>query len=161
MIIENGKRLPTITEHGIYGFFGEFRYLSNFHFIKIEIDGIVYPSTEHAYTAYKTQDRNLKKIIAAFPHPRDARAMGQEILLRPDWEQYKVAAMLDCLQRKFANEELSSCLLKTGSLYLEETNNWGDKFWGYCEGGGLNMLGKNLMLVRSFLKSGHKNFVKL
>lgn len=43
-------------------------------------------------------------------------------------------------------------LLATGTRYLEETNTWGDTYWGVCEGKGLNMLGKTLMQVRDELR---------
>jgi len=31
---------------------------------------------------------------------------------------------------------------------LEETNTWGDKYWGVCNGEGENQLGKLLMKIR-------------
>ena len=44
-------------------------------------------------------------------------------------------------------------LLETGDVYLEETNTWGDVFWGVCNGKGENMLGQVLMLIRDELKA--------
>lgn len=165
-----------INEHGIYGFFNEFRFLSNFHLCEILIDGIIYPSSEHAYMAYKTDDVLVKQKIADLEKPSDAKKMGQEIELRPDWEYYRVAAMLNCLHLKFQNSELADMLCATENKYLEETNWWKDRFWGvhkstatkaqleneFSSGslkkeiedrpGGLNMLGKCLMIVRSNLR---------
>ena len=61
--------------------------------------------------------------------------------------------MLRVLRAKFAqNPELAMQLLATGTRYLEETNTWGDTYWGVCEGKGLNMLGKTLMQVRDELR---------
>lgn len=55
---------------------------------------------------------------------------------------------------KFAqNSDLRYRLLRTGDAYLEETNNWGDKFWGVCDGEGENHLGKIIMKVRGAIKN--------
>ena len=45
-------------------------------------------------------------------------------------------------------------LIDTAGLYLEETNDWGDQFWG-VDGTGLNMLGHTLMFVRDFVLPNH------
>ena len=50
-----------------------------------------------------------------------------------------------------ANSDLRDRLLATGHCFLEETNNWGDRFWGVCEGVGENHLGRILMRVRGLL----------
>ena len=34
--------------------------------------------------------------------------------------------------------------------YIEETNHWGDVFWGVCDGVGESNLGKVLMGIREF-----------
>lgn len=39
-------------------------------------------------------------------------------------------------------------LIKTGDAELIEGNWWGDKYWGMCNGEGMNKLGKILMQVR-------------
>lgn len=153
MQIVNGKKLPTVTDTGIYGFFGDYRFLSNYHLIDIEIDGIVYPSSEHAYMAQKTLDEEIRRHIATLPHPADAKKFGQLITLRPDWNGYRLEAMRRVLDVKFKDDVLAQKLLETGNLYLEETNDWGDVFWGFCGGVGKNMLGKTLMAIRSDLRN--------
>jgi len=50
------------------------------------------------------------------------------------------------------SKKLSELLLSTGDKYLEETNNWGDEFWGVCNEVGENNLGKILIRVRKKLK---------
>lgn len=152
-----------VNDQGIYGFFSEYRFLSNFHLCDVVVDGILYPSSEHAYLAYKTDDVAVKQKIADLNKASEAKKMGQEIVLRYDWEYYRVAAMLNCLHIKFKNRTLAEMLLDTGDKYLEETNWWKDKFWGVYKPvdgfqddgvapGGLNMLGKCLMMVRSDLR---------
>ena len=54
----------------------------------------------------------------------------------------------DILKIKYSNEELKQKLLATQNLYLEETNTWGDTFWGVCNGKGYNMLGHLTMAIR-------------
>ena len=151
-----------VNDQGIYGFFLEYEFLSNFHPCEILIDDILYPSSEHAYMAYKTNDRAVKLEIASIEKARDAKKMGQTVQLRPDWEYYKVAAMLNCLHLKFQNSVLADMLCATGNKYLEETNWWKDKFWGVykpveglevSQADGYNMLGKCLMIVRGNLRS--------
>lgn len=142
-----------VTPEGIFGFFEEHRFLSNFEMEPLTVEGITYPSSEHAYMAQKTLDRDLQKVVAETPTCGRVKRLGQSIPLRTDWEFYRVAAMMHVLRIKFQNPRLRDLLLNTGDKYLEETNWWGDRFWGVCEGIGLNMLGKCLMLIRSELTS--------
>ena len=46
------------------------------------------------------------------------------------------------------NLDLKEMLLETKGKYLEETNWWGDKFWGVCNNTGQNQLGQLLMAIR-------------
>lgn len=157
MRIENGTRLPTVTKFGIYGFFGDYRFLSNFEAAPLVLDdGIRYPTSEHAYMALKTLDLDLRREIAALPTPGKARRRGQEIQLRDDWLEFRPHAMLQALRAKFGqNLALQEKLLATAPLYLAEENNWGDRYWGVVNGEGLNMLGKTLVQVRTELLELH------
>lgn len=153
MQVVDGFRKPTVTEKGIYGFFGPYRWLSNYENCYVEVDNIVYSSSEAAYMAQKTLDVDIKKQFSRMS-ASDAKKFGQTIQLRPDWEAYKVLAMTKCLFSKFyQNDDLRLKLIDTGKLYLEETNDWNDKFWGVCNGEGTNMLGHILMYVRDIAQS--------
>ena len=125
------------------------------------MDGEYYPSTEHAYQAAKTLDpderRKFRFRISYFenepkertPTCGEAKKMGSSLEeIRPDWEDVKVQIMTDLIRKKFKNSELREKLLSTGDLYLEETNHWGDVFWGVCNGKGRNVLGNILMQIR-------------
>lgn len=148
----NNIRQPTVTEFGIYGFFGDYRFLSNFQAAPLVLDGIQYPTSEHAYMAEKVLDFDLRRRIAALPKAADAQRFGQTVPLRDGWDAYRPHAMLRVLRAKFAqNPELAQRLLATGQLYLEESNDWHDTYWGVCNGQGLSMLGKTLMQVRNEL----------
>ena len=132
---------------GIYGFSGCYMFLSNFYPTKIEYEGLQYNSTEAAYQSAKTLDKQLRlkftNIIAS-----KAKKLGRQLNLRKDWEQVKVDIMYELLIKKFSNESLKQQLLSTGDKYLEETNYWGDTFWGVSKNKGNNILGKLLMKVR-------------
>ena len=150
IILENIKmtKLP-----GIYGFFGPFRFLSNFHFVDIEWNGIIFPTTEHAYQAAKSNNPDDWKIFANLVKPRDARILGQTIPLDPEWHtRIKFEVMYAINKTKYSNPELRQMLLDTGDAYLEETNHWNDTCWGVCNGIGENYLGLLLMQIRDELK---------
>ena len=50
------------------------------------------------------------------------------------------------------NFALTELLLSTEDSSLVEGNDWNDKFWGVCQGKGLNHLGRILMKVRKEVK---------
>lgn len=57
------------------------------------------------------------------------------------------------IYEKFSqNKDLKKMLLDTGDSYLEETNTWGDTYWGVCNGVGKNHLGDILMDTRTTLR---------
>lgn len=133
----------------ILGFFGEYRFLSNYHLCKCTYDNIDFISSEHLYMYQKSSDHTYRLAIIHAPTPKEAKRIGSNITLRPDWDSYRMTAMLIALQAKFKNEAERDMLLATGDAYLEETNTWNDTFWGVCNGKGKNMLGTMLMNIRS------------
>lgn len=144
---------------GVYGFFGEWRWLSNFQLCETSYEGDIYPSVENAYQAAKTSDREARKPMMErtsddeMTEGKRARLFGRKAKIRPDWEEIKVEVMLSIVKEKFyRNPTLAGALLSTGDLYLEETNYWGDRFWGVSKGEGHNNLGKILMLIRDELR---------
>ena len=138
----------------IKGFFGEHRWLSNFWITPVEYEGIMYPSVEHAYQAAKTFDPNWREIVSRAETPKKAKYYGYRVPKREDWESVKLQIMEALVLNKFLrNEELKVRLILTGTGLLEETNSWGDTFWGVCNGVGENHLGKILMKVRESFSS--------
>ena len=114
------------------------------------MDGLEYSSTEHAYQAAKTLDAAERRRIRESQKPGEAKKLGQNVTMRPDWEKMKVEVMRDLVRQKFSNhKELKDKLLATGDAYIEETNSWGDIYWGVCKKKGQNWLGKILMEVRN------------
>lgn len=137
----------------IASFTGHHRFLSNFYPSPIEVDGLVYPTVEHAFQAAKTDSVIEKEKIRRAQKPGTAKAWGKKVTLRGDWEQVKVGIMLSLLRKKFHDKVLRSMLLATGDEKLVEGNFWGDTFWGVYKGKGQNMLGMLLMEVRREVQS--------
>lgn len=137
----------------IAGFFESFRFLSNFAWSDIEIDGKKYVSVEHAFQAAKAITQEDHDFVANQPTPKKAKWAGRKINIRPDWNDIKLDVMEILLRAKFTqNKGLGEMLLLTYPYELEETNNWGDTFWGVCDGVGQNHLGKLLMKIRNELR---------
>ena len=134
-------------------FDGEYRFLSNFAAAPIRMRGLTYPTVEHAYQAAKTEDDLKRQVVRAAPTPGAAKMLGRKLDLRPDWDAIRVDVMRACLRVKFAREPYRSKLLATGYSILVEGNDWGDRFWGVCDGRGENRLGCLLMDVRSDLRA--------
>lgn len=150
---EKGGRHPTVTDKGIYGFFDDYRFLSNFHICDVYYKGFVYKSSEAAYMSCKSNDFSIKTQLASMS-PNEAKKFGQTIELIPDWEYVRVLSMTEVVFAKFnQNQDLTERLINfTRNKYLEETNDWNDLFWGANSmGKGVNMLGKILMSVRDQL----------
>lgn len=141
---------PRIRENTIVGFFGEYRFLSNFYESPFLMDGVLYSSVEHAYQAQKAEsDFSLFKEIAEVESAAAARKLGQKAKLPENWDTRKVLVMRRCVTLKFlSNSDLKTELLKTAPYHLEETNWWGDQFWGVCNGIGDNFLGLILVDLR-------------
>lgn len=73
--------------------------------------------------------------------------------MQKDWEGIKNLAMYEVVKAKFTqNEEIKKMLINTGNCYIEESNTWGDDYWGTVNGVGDNMLGIILMKVREYVK---------
>ena len=158
---ENGVKNP----NKIDSFLGENRFLSNFWPVQVEFDGDTYPSTEQAYQAAKTLDREARiKIMSFKPNRRELEREIREVLnsvsIRPDWtDEKRLEVMEYLLVQKFdgRDPDLQIKILETGDAELIEGNDWGDTFFGVCDGVGENHLGKLLMKVRGSLQ--HKDRV--
>lgn len=137
----------------ILEFRGPTRWLSNFHVEDFEWQGKVYASSEHAYQAAKATTEEEHEHVRLSRTPGVAKRRGQKVQMRPDWNDVRVDVMYSVLKAKFAPEKLLALrLVETGDAHLEEGNNWGDVFWGVCDGAGENNLGKVLMRIRQELR---------
>src|SRR3990167_3524235 len=62
-----------------------------------------------------------------------------------DWNNIRLDVMCKALKAKFSIPEMRNALLLTDGYELEESNWWGDTYWGTYNGVGHNNLGKLLM----------------
>ena len=129
--------------------------LSNFAAFPIEIDGVLWPTSEHFFQAQKFSSPADREAIRSEPSPMKAARMGRDRArpMRPDWEAVKDSMMLEALRAKFRQHPtLRDMLLGTAEAELvEHTAN--DSYW--ADGGdgmGRNMLGRLLMRVRGELR---------
>jgi len=147
----------------IKGFFGQYRFLSNFHTCEIHFDGLIYSSTEAAYQSAKTKDFEKRKeftILVPNKSMKKGRELEKTSYFRKDWKEVKFDVMSAVIFDKFyRHPKLREALLDTGNKCLEETNHWGDRYWGVCDGTGESNLGKILMAVREYWKLD-KNYGK-
>ena len=141
----------------VYAFAGPFAYLSNFWLVSVELDGIPYPSVEHAYQAAKSTDPEAREGIRTARSPSLAKQLGRRLTLRSDWNAVRLQIMADLLEQKFRKPSLRLALLQTGDAELAEGNRWHDCYYGrcYCDrcgGKGHNHLGRLLMALRAQLR---------
>ena len=154
---------------------------SNFYMAPVEIDGKIYPSSEHAYQAFKflgpqatERDKEYAEIIRKINTPNKAKILAtqkrvggykwktdlnptiesySDVKMRPDWEQVKDDVMRVIVYAKFSqNSKLKELLLSTGDALIQEDSTR-DYYWGTGkDGSGKNMLGIILMETRIKLK---------
>jgi ribA/ribD-fused uncharacterized protein len=140
----------------IWQFQGIYRFLSNFYPAKLKYEGLWFPTSENAYQASKTLDPLARKLFQTCT-PSEAKKIGSQVLLRPLWNEIKLATMEEIVRLKFSDEGLQQMLTDTYPQKLVEGNHWGDQFWGVSfdksenKWKGKNHLGKILMRIRSDL----------
>lgn len=146
-------------------FHGPNRFLSNFAAVNVVLDGITYPSVEHAYQAAKTKNLNHRAKVAIADRASRAKFLGSKkgmavcgVTLRDDWNQVKYSVMLDLNRQKYSQPEYRDKLLATGTQKLIEGNYWHDNYWGDCvcnkcsNVAGKNQLGLILMTIREEIR---------
>lgn len=135
----------------------QYRWLSNFWYSWVEIDGKKYRTVEHGYQAMKTLDLEEREKIRLCSSPILAKRLGRKVTLREDWEEVKVEVMLGLLRQKFSQKNFRDMLLSTGEQEIVEGNHWHDCEWGVCYcsgcgGKGQNILGKLIVQIREELR---------
>jgi N-glycosidase YbiA len=139
--------------------YGEF---SNFAAFSIEIDGRIWPTSEHYFQAQKFAGSEHKELIRTTPSPMSIAKMGRDCRrpLRTDWEEVKDSIMRKAVWAKFKQHpRLAAMLLETGHAEIvEHTEN--DAYWGDGgDGKGQNRLGQILMQVRADLLRAGRDLV--
>jgi ribA/ribD-fused uncharacterized protein len=149
--VEVGRRISD--------FQGKNFFLSNYAPAKVRLDGMEFPTVEHAYQAAKTLEAAARQKIREASTPGLAKKMGRKLTKIPEWSDVKVEVMRDLVHQKFEQHpDLKKLLLATGDAELVEGNTWHDNFWGDCRCSrcqaisGENRLGRLLMEVRQRLR---------
>ncbi len=162
------KTWPLIARHTdteIFGFFGKYRFLSNFFPALVEFGGLHYPNSENAYQSAKFEEKYRQSFVTVTPGVAKAKGqtmVGRLYTTKEEWDLVKYDVMWTILYEKFSkNKVLRVKLLETFPKQLIEANWWGDTDFGHYvpiqKGkaappfGGRNNLGRILMEVREAL----------
>jgi len=131
-------------------------FLSNFYHSPINIDGQIWPTSEHYYQAQKFVDPEIYRQIQQSNTPARAFELSREHKEqeRNDWLDIRLDVMRFIVAEKFSqNPLLAFKLIETGEATLTEHSHK-DAFWGDGEDGlGNNHLGNILMAVRQKLQN--------
>lgn len=124
---------------------------SNFSRHQVELDGKVWPTSEHYYQAMKFEDEGLQERVRLCEGPGRAAEMGRDrsLPLRTDWEEAKYEVMKLVVRAKvLQHEEIYDLLMESGHEVIIEDSPI-DYYWG-CghDGSGKNKLGRVLMEIR-------------
>ena len=158
--------IPNYARHDettIAGFFGPYRYLSNFWPALVEWKGFAFPSVEVAYQAAKcVNPEGMADFLKLTP--AEAKRLGNKVPVNlKEWEYRKYQVMHYLLMQKFSRHtHLRELLQGTRPKTLVESNAWKDQYWGVYYSfnlqtnewvclGGKNRLGEALENVRDIL----------
>lgn len=161
-----------LPDDAITRFKGQHQFLSNFYRVRVEWEGVEYPTLEHAYQAVKTVNMTWREKIRNADTPGQAKSLGRRVPLVMGWDNLRLIVMEELLRNKFDpahHMSMTHLLTLTGDRMLVDGNDWGDRFWGMewhpmlvgtgtiadpqVPGGwvGENWLGKLLMKIRKEL----------
>lgn len=146
---------PIVLLDAIAAFEGPHWTLSNFAEHPMDVDGHRYATVEHYFQAMKPVSPADHDRIRDAATPAEAKRLGREVELVPDWRERRAAVMRRALAAKFTPDSAAGrALLATGEAVLVEGNDWGDQLWGVADGRGRNLLGVLLMERRGALRAG-------
>ncbi|MEU8921811.1 NADAR family protein [Kitasatospora sp. NPDC048545] len=129
---------------------------SNFSPHALELDGHLWPTSEHYFQAQKFTGTRQADLIRRARTPLSAAELGRDRSkpLRRDWERVKDDVMRRAVEAKFrTHEDIRAVLLSTADQeIIEDTTT--DHYWGRgSTGTGRNMLGRILMRTRTRLRA--------
>lgn len=138
-------------------------YFSPFTPHTITIDGVVYPTVEHAYHAMRYRDEKLKDEIRRVVSPEEAWEISQRYkdMQETDFPAKKRAIMKSlCKAKLMQHQDVLDALLATGDLKIVKHITSGPKADGYwddgTQGDGQNVTGQIWMELRAELKQNTK-----
>lgn len=128
----------------------------------LEMDGLVFPTLEHAYQCKRYTDQKIIEEIRGAYSPVKAWEISQKYkhLQIPEFknEEYKLKVMKDLMRLKAEqHEEIRKALIDSGDMKIVKhivTYPPGDGFWDDGEDGkGLNHIGVMWMEIRDEINS--------
>lgn len=154
----------------VFGFTGHYKPFSNFYYAPVPWGDYVtspryWSCNEVPYQLAKTLSaaQRVEGICAYLSedsgNPAKIKAWGKDparCTLQKGWKTNEGGLSIDVMRMlvgsKFTlHANLRALLLETKEGYLEETNTWGDTFFGVCRGNGQNWMGRILMQIRGEL----------
>ena len=97
---------------------GKYKALTNSYQSRITVEGITYPTLEHAFQAAKLTDTETKVLISKAKLP-DVSSLVEKGFTRPNWKEIQWATMYQLMKLKFeSNPTLASLLQDTGNHRL-------------------------------------------
>ena len=143
------------TETQVFFYEQDFYVFSNFSSFKVEIEGVVFDTSEQAYHWYKFTNRpDIQEEILKTRSAHDAFKLANHFKEQriQNWDEIKVEVMLKILRAKVSQHQyIKRKLIDTGNRELIE-NSWRDNVWGWGENkDGMNLLGKCWMTIRKEL----------
>ena len=141
----------------ILEFRGPYEFLSMHSNYSVQINGLNFPTREHALHYFKTNDPEMREKIRQAPTPNAAKAIGRSVNLRLDWDQISEDVIYLVNKLGYKNPILRKKILETEGRILVEGNDRRsasgdrtDRIWGadLVTGEGLNKLGKVHMRCR-------------
>lgn len=136
-------------ENGIYGFSGDYRWLSNFAKLEtpLKFRGIQFDTTEQLYQACKCK-RTEQFVLFDGLTAAESKRFGRQVEMRSDWDKIRIPVMHRIQMIKYQQPKFKALLTQTAGRYIEETNQHKDRFFGVYNGIGENHLGKIIMDIR-------------
>lgn len=133
----------------------------------ITLYGVRCRTSEHLYQALKFSGHpEIQSEILAVPSPMGAKMVAKRYrqLIRPDWEEIKLAVMAYCVRAKLRCnfQRFGDLLRSTGNADIVEFSSKHDTYWGCVPQGDLlvghNHLGNQLTNLRDELVNDEDGF---
>lgn len=123
-----------------------YNFLDNFYEAPMIVNGIRYRNLEAVFQSFKTNDLEERKSFSDLTGA-EAREKGHNMPLPSGWDAAKDVLMMKLLRLKFQRSDLLEKLMLIEGPIVNE-NDYGDTYWGVCNGQGQNKLGQFLTTIK-------------
>ncbi|MFO0718796.1 MAG: NADAR family protein [Candidatus Paceibacterota bacterium] len=138
-------------------------YFSPYSAHAIEIDGLLYPTVEHAYQCARYTDRNIIEAVRNAKSPVEAWRISAQYKSNtiPEFSERKLSIMKDLMRKKVEqHSDVRQALIDSKDMLIVKHITTGppaDGFWDDGEDGkGLNHIGNMWMEIRDDLNNSGK-----